>query len=145
MSSDPYAWVKAAHIFSLIAWMAAQFYLPRLYVYHAQVQVDSAEDMRFRIMERRLLRVIMNPAMVATWVFGLLLLWMVPEWLSQGWMHTKLLAVLLLSGFHGMLSRWRRDFDSGRNTRSERFYRIANEVPTVLLLVIVIMAVVKPF
>ncbi len=145
MSDDPYAWVKAAHLFAVIAWMAAQFYLPRLFAYHTQVAVGSAEDLRFQTMERRLLRIIMNPAMTATWLLGLLLLWLQPAWLSEGWLHVKLLAVLVLSGFHGALSRWRRDFAAGRNTRSERFYRIANELPTLLLLVIIIMVIVKPF
>ena len=141
-----YPWVKALHVVSLIAWMAALFYLPRLYVYHCAVARGSAESERFKVMEYRLLRQIMTPAMLATWGFGLLLVITpgVIDW-HAGWWHVKLLAVLLMTGFHGAASRWRRDFLEDRNIRPHRFYRFANEVPTLLMLVIVIMVIVRPF
>jgi protoporphyrinogen IX oxidase len=141
-----YLWTKAFHVISLIAWMAGMFYLPRLYVYHCEVRPGSAESERFKVMERRLLRQIINPAMIATWVFGILLV-LTPgmiDW-SAEWWHVKLAAVILLSGFHGAASRWRRDFLEDRNTRPQRFYRIANEVPTVLMVIIVVMVIVRPF
>jgi putative membrane protein len=138
-----YPWIKAFHIISLIAWMAAIFYLPRLYVYHCQVAVGSAESERFKVMERRLLKQIMTPAMIATWVFGILLV-LTPGIISwtAGWWYVKLVSVILLTGFHGAMSKWRKDFLNDRNRRPERFYRIANEVPTVLMF---IMVVVQPF
>jgi putative membrane protein len=141
-----YLWIKALHVISLIAWMAAMFYLPRLYVYHCQVPAGSVESERFKVMERRLLKQIMTPAMIATWVFGILLV-LTPgiiTW-TQGWWYVKLVSVILLTGFHGAMSKWRKDFLNDRNRRPERFYRIANEVPTVLMFVIVIMVIVKPF
>jgi protoporphyrinogen IX oxidase len=141
-----YLWIKAFHVISMVAWMAGMFYLPRLYVYHCEVAAGSAESERFKVMERRLLRQIINPAMGATWLFGILLVLTpgVIDW-AAGWWHAKLTAVILMSGFHGALSRWRRDFMEDRNTRPQRFYRIANEVPTLLLIVIVIMVIVRPF
>jgi putative membrane protein len=141
-----YPWLKAFHIIAMIAWMAGLLYLPRLYVYHCEVKPGSAESERFKVMERRLLRQIMLPAMIAVWVFGLLLVLTpgVIDW-HAGWWHVKLTMVILLSGFHGALSKWRRDFLEDRNTRPQRFYRIANEVPTVLMVVIVIMVIVRPF
>jgi protoporphyrinogen IX oxidase len=141
-----YPWTKAFHIISLIAWMAGMLYLPRLYVYHCEVRPGSVESERFKVMEHRLLRQIINPAMIATWTFGVLLV-LTPgiiRW-TAGWWYIKVVAVLLLSGFHGKLSRWRRDFLEDRNARPQRFYRIANEVPTVLMIVIVVMVVVRPF
>ena len=141
-----YPWLKAFHIIAMIAWMAGLLYLPRLYVYHCEVKPGSAESERFKVMERRLLRQIMLPAMIAVWVFGLLLVLTpgVIDW-HAGWWHVKLTMVILLSGFHGALSKWRRDFLEDRNTRPQQFYRIANEVPTVLMVVIVIMVIVRPF
>ncbi len=136
-------WIKALHIISVIAWMAALFYLPRLLVYHAEAEKNSAITDTFKIMERRLLKVIMTPAMIATWVFGL---WLVIEeqlW-SAGWLHAKLLLVLLMSGFHGALSKWVREFAQDRNTKSSKFFRIANEVPTALMIGIVLLVVIKP-
>ena len=141
-----YPWVLSFHVISLIAWMAALFYLPRLYVYHCQVAVGSKESERFKVMERRLLKQIMTPAMISTWVFGILLV-LTPgiiTW-TEGWWYVKLASVVLLSGFHGATSKWRKDFLNDRNRRPERFYRMANEVPTVLMVVIVIMVIVKPF
>jgi putative membrane protein len=141
-----YLWLKAFHVISVIAWMAGMFYLPRLYVYHCMAAPGTSESERFKVMERRLLKQIINPAMYATWTFGILLALTpgVIDW-RAGWWLVKLAAVLLLSGFHGAISKWRRDFLDDRNTRPERFYRIANEVPTLLMLVIVIMVIVKPF
>jgi putative membrane protein len=141
-----YPWVLSFHVISLIAWMAAMFYLPRLYVYHCQVAVGSSDSERFKVMERRLLKQIMTPAMIATWVFGILLV-LTPGIITwhQGWWYVKLVSVLLLTGFHGAASKWRKDFLNDRNKRPERFYRIANEVPTILMVVIVIMVIVKPF
>jgi putative membrane protein len=141
-----YLWIKALHVVSMVAWMSGMFYLPRLFVYHCDLVRGSAESERFKVMERRLLRQIINPAMIATWSFGILLVLTpgVIDW-SAGWWHVKLLAVLLMSGVHGAMSKWRREFMEDRNTRSQRFYRIANEVPTVLLLIIVVMVIVRPF
>jgi putative membrane protein len=141
-----YAWIKAFHVMSLIAWMAGLFYLPRLYVYHCMVERGSAESERMKVMERRLLKQITTPAMIATWVFGVLLVLTpgVVQWASIWW-PAKLLCVVLMSGFHGAASKWRKDFLEDRNTKPQRFYRLANEVPTVLMFVIVIMVIVKPF
>ena len=141
-----YPWIKALHVISVIAWMAGMLYLPRLYVYHCEVAPGSRESERFKVMERRLLRQIILPAMLAVWGFGLLLAFTpgVIDW-HAGWWQVKLAAVLALSGFHGALSRWRRDFLEDRNTRPQRFYRIANEVPTVLMIIIVVMVIVRPF
>jgi protoporphyrinogen IX oxidase len=141
-----YPWIKALHVISVIAWMAGMLYLPRLYVYHCEVKPGSVESERFKMMERRLLRQIILPAMLAVWGFGLVLAFTpgVIDW-HAGWWHVKLAAVLALSGFHGALSRWRRDFLEDHNTRPQRFYRIANEVPTVLMIIIVVMVIVRPF
>jgi putative membrane protein len=141
-----YPWTKALHVISLIAWMAGMLYLPRLYVYHCDVKPGSLESERFKVMEYRLLRQITNPAMISTWLFGTMLVLTpgVIDWLA-GWWHVKLTAVILLSGFHGMLSRWRRDFMEDRNRRPQRFYRFVNEVPTILMVIIVVMVIVRPF
>lgn len=139
-----YPWLKALHIIAVIAWMAGMLYLPRLFVYHCETQVGTAEYERFKVMERKLMRVIINPSMIAVWVLGLTLAYVLNVW-GEGWFHTKLLLVIVLSALHGMLSRWRRDFERGQNTRSQRFYRIVNEVPAVLMALIVVLVVVKPF
>jgi len=141
-----YPWIKALHVIAVISWMAGLLYLPRLFVYHCDVPRGSPESERFKVMERRLLKQIMTPAMIAVWVLGILLVITpgVLDW-SAGWWHVKLLLVILMSGFQGGLSRWRRDFLEDRNTRSQRFYRIANEIPTVLMVIIVIMVIAKPF
>jgi protoporphyrinogen IX oxidase len=141
-----YPWIKAAHIFSVIAWMAGLLYLPRLFVYHAAASPGSETAETFKLMERRLLRGIMNPAMIAVWVFGLLLAATpgVVAW-STGWIYVKLSAVLGLTFYHHVLARWRRDFAAERYPHRQRFFRFANEVPTLLLLVILVMVVVKPF
>ena len=140
-----YPWTKAFHVIAMIAWMAATFYLPRLFVYHCAMRPGSAESERFKIMEYRLFKQIMNPAMIATWVFGIILV-LTPgiiDW-AAGWWHVKLFCVILMSGFHGAMSRWRKDFLADANKRSHKFYRIANEIPTVLMVVIVIMIIVRP-
>lgn len=140
-----YEWIKALHVISIIAWMAGLLYLPRLFVYHCQVQAGSEASETFKVMERRLLRAIMNPAMIAAYVFGIAMIVLTPEWMKQGWLHAKLLFVLLLTVSHMMMARWRRDFAEDRNTRPQRFFRIANEVPTLLMIGIVIFVIVKPF
>ena len=146
LSGTAYLWIKALHIISVIAWMAGMFYLPRLFVYHCDAAPGSPQSETFKVMERRLIRAIINPAMVASFVFGLILLANLPSatW-SEAWIWVKLALVIGLAGFHGMLSRWRRDFEADRNTRPAKFYRIANEIPTVAVIIIVIMVVVKPF
>ena len=140
-----FLYTKSLHVIAVIAWMAGLFYLPRLYVYHCQLVRGSVESERFKVMERRLLKQIMNPAMIATWGFGILLV-LTPgavNWAAPWW-HVKLLSVILMSGFHGAASKWRRMFLEDRNTKPQRFYRIANEVPTVLMVIIVIMAIAQP-
>jgi protoporphyrinogen IX oxidase len=138
-------WVKAAHVISVIAWIAGMLYLPRLFVYHAGAERGSIQSETFKIMERRLYRGITTPAMILTWAFGL---WMVfsgvVDWAS-GWPYVKAAFVLGLSGFHGFLGRLRRDFENDRNERSARFYRAINEIPTVAMIVIVVAVIVKPF
>lgn len=138
-----YEWVKALHAISIIAWMAGLLYLPRLYVYHTQVAVGSEQSELFKVMERRLLRAIMNPAMIASWIFGLWLMLLIEAW-TQPWFHAKLLAVLLMTGAHMAMAKWRKDFEADRNERGHKFYRIANEVPTVLMVAVVILVIVKP-
>src|SRR2546421_6625437 len=127
-----YDWIKAFHIIALIAWMAGMLYLPRLFVYHAVAAIGSPQSETFKIMERRLLKAIINPAMIATWILGL---WLAFDagWWAAGWLHAKLALVVILSGVHGFFARWVKDFAADRNTRSETFYRAVNEVPTVLM------------
>jgi putative membrane protein len=139
-----YLWLKAFHIIAVIAWMAGMLYLPRLFVYHCETKPGTPEYDRFVLMERKLMRIIINPSMVAVWVLGLLLVETLQAW-AAGWFHAKLALVIGLSGMHGMFSRWRRDFEQGRNARTQRFFRIVNEVPAVLMILIVILVVVKPF
>ncbi len=141
-----YPWIKALHILSVIAWMAGLLYLPRLFVYHAAARLGSSASETFKVMERRLLRGIMMPAMIATYVFGVLLALTpgVVDW-RAGWIYAKLAAVLALTVFHVLLARWRRDFAADRDRHSARFFRFINEVPTLLLIAIVILVVVKPF
>jgi putative membrane protein len=141
-----YLWLQAFHVISVIAWMAGLFYLPRLYVYHTMVLAGTAENERMKLMEGRLLRQIMTPAMISTWFFGVLLM-LTPgmvDW-KAGWWHMKLLAVVLLTVYHFALAAWRRGFLLDRNRRSERFFRVINEVPTVLMIIAVVMVIVKPF
>ena len=135
-------WFLAFHIISFTAWMAGMFYLPRLYVYHCQTIPGTAESERFKVMEVKLLRLIINPAMISTFLFGTLLI-LTPgavDW-HAAWWWTKLICIILMTAFHGLLSVWRKDFLNDRNTRSEKFYRIANEVPTILFIIIVLAVV----
>jgi len=145
MLLEYYFWIKAFHVISVIAWMAAMLYLPRLYVYHCRVAAGSEADGLFKTMEVKLLRAILNPAMIAAWLFGILMLVANPALLSQPWMHVKLTAVVILSALHGFMARWRKDFVNATNRHSERFYRVMNEVPAVLMVIIVIMVIVQPF
>ena len=137
-------WVKALHVMAVISWMAAILYLPRLMVYHADSAVGSDKSETFKVMERRLLRGIATPAMVATWLFGLWMAWGIGAW-SEGWLHAKLAQVVALSAYHMAMARWVRTFAEDRNVRPARFYRIANEVPAVFMVAVVILVVVKPF
>jgi protoporphyrinogen IX oxidase len=139
-----YNWLKAFHVIAVIAWMAGMFYLPRLFVYHCAAPARSKLSETFKVMERRLLKIIINPAMLASWILGLWLAFSA-GWFSSGWLWAKLLLVLALSGLHGFYARWVRDFARDQNQHTGKFYRIVNEVPTVLLIGIVILAVVKPF
>ena len=139
-----YDWLKAFHIISFIAWMAGMLYLPRLFVYHAAAQAGSELSETFKVMERRLLRAIINPAMIATFVFGIWMLLLNPSLLQQPYMHAKLGLVVLMTGVHIWLSRLRHQFEADANSHSQKFYRILNEVPTVLMIGIVIMIVVRP-
>lgn len=141
-----YPWLKALHVIAAIAWIAGMLYLPRLYVYHAEAAPGSPQSETFKTMERRLLRAIVDPAMAAAWLLGLLLLWLdSPGIWASGWIWVKLAAVLALSALHGFLARWRKDFAADRNRRPARFYRLVNEIPTVLLILIVVMVIVRPF
>lgn len=140
-----YEWFKVAHLISMVCWMSAMFYLPRLFVYHSQVTTGSAEDDRFKIMEKNLLRKIMNPAMICTLIFGLMLA-KIYGFKNLGlWFHLKMSFTIILVTFHGMCSRWRKDFTNGNNKHSEKFYRIMNEVPPILMVLIVILVIIKPF
>lgn len=143
-----YPWTKSLHIMSVIAWMAGLFYLPRLYVYHAERATEGGElDTTLKVMEEKLLKVIVNPAGVATWIFGLALAFTpgIIDWTSDGWAYLKALLVIGMTWYHHLLMRWRKDFLAGTNTRPGRFYRLMNEVPTLLMAGIVIMVIVKPF
>jgi len=144
--SQNHEWVEAFHIISVIFWMAGMFYLPRLYVYHAQVPVGSDLSENYKKMEVLLLRRIINPAMIAAFLFGGLLLWTFWDaYSSDTWLHIKLTAVLAMSAYHGFLSRWRKEFDRDERPLTSRQLRLLNEVPPVLTIIIVIMVVVKPF
>lgn len=141
-----YLWTKSVHLMAVMAWMAGLFYLPRLYVYHSDIPTGGAESARFMTMERLLLRAIMNPAMIATWLLGIVLVLTpgVVSWTS-GWWYVKLLSVLLMTGFHMHLARARRQFAEDKRLRNQRYWRVMNEVPTLLMIIIVIMVIVKPF
>jgi putative membrane protein len=139
-----YLWLKSFHVIAIIAWMAGMLYLPRLFVYHCEAARGSIQSETFKIMERRLLKAIINPAMIVTWVLGLYLAF-AGGWFQSGWLHGKLLLVVILSAVHGVLVKHTREFAEDRNTRPTRYYRILNEVPTVLMIGIVILVIVKPF
>jgi protoporphyrinogen IX oxidase len=144
-----YLWIKAFHIIAVIAWMAGMLYLPRLFVYHCAAEKGSVQSETFKVMERRLLRAIIDPAMIATWLLGLSLAWLGPDsrfgWFAAGWLQAKIVLVVAMSAVHGLLARWVKDFATDRNRHSPKFYRIINEVPTLLLILIVLLVVLKPF
>jgi len=137
-------WIKAFHVISVIAWMSGMFYLPRLFVYHTETTPGSLESERFKVMERRLLKAIVNPAMIATWVFGLTLAWLT-EVYKDHWFEAKFALVIVMSGLHGYFVGRVRAFAEDRNDKSARFYRVLNEVPPLLMVFIVILVIVKPF
>jgi putative membrane protein len=137
-------WIKALHVIAVIAWMAGLLYLPRLFVYHAQAESGSKQSETFKVMESRLLRMIMNPAMIVVWITGPLLAWRQQMYLDR-WLWAKMVLVALLTWYHHALGLWRKDFAADRNTRHQRFYRVVNEVPTVLMVGIVVLVIVKPF
>jgi putative membrane protein len=139
-----YLWLKALHIVAVVAWMAGMLYLPRLFVYHAAAKPGSELSETFKTMEYRLLNFIMTPAMIVAWIVGIVLL-LQGQWLGAGWFHAKFAAVLLMTALHGLFSHWVNEFRFNRNRHSQKFYRIVNEIPTGLLIVIVVLVVVKPF
>jgi protoporphyrinogen IX oxidase len=142
---EHYLMIKSLHIISVIAWMAGLLYLPRLFVYHSQIDPESPSHALLKVMEKRLLRYIMNPAMIASLVFGLLLISITGALTSGGWMHAKFALLLGLFAVHGMLAKYRKDFEQDRNIHGHKFYRVLNEVPTLLMIIIVFFAVMKPF
>lgn len=143
---DHYNWIKAFHLIAVISWMAGMLYLPRLFVYHADAEKGSELSETLKIMERKLLRIIINPAMAITWILGLSMLFANTTLMtSGGWMHVKLTAVVLLSAFHGYLAKQRKVFLRDENKKTSKFYRKINEIPTILMIAIVIMVIVKPF
>lgn len=139
-----YEWVKALHIVAVISWMAGLLYLPRLLIYHFDAEAGSVQSETFKVMERRLLKVIMTPAMIVAWVLGLWLVYLTGAH-SEGWFVAKFFLLILLSAFHGFQAKWVREFREDKRLRSTKFYRVANEGPTLLMIFIVILVVVKPF
>lgn len=139
-----YEWILALHIIAVIAWMAGLLYLPRLFVYHSEAEIGSDKSETFKVMERRLLKAIMNPAMLVAWIAGI---WLAAsgDWFSEPWLHAKLTLVVAMTISHMAMGKWRKDFEADKNTKSHRFFRIANEVPTVLMIIIVVLVAVKPF
>ena len=144
--SEFYNWIKALHVISVIAWMAGMLYLPRLFVYHCEAEPGSKQSETFKVMERKLLKTIINPAMIGTWIFGLALAF---SWgfttPGSGWLHAKILLVVVLSGIHGYLAKSVRLFAQDMNEKSQRFWRVLNEMPALLMIFIVILVIVKPF
>jgi putative membrane protein len=141
---DYYLVIKALHVIAVIAWMAGMLYLPRLFVYHTQTVPGAPDYERFVVMEHKLLKIIMNPAMIAVWMLGLALAWLTDGW-ALHWLQAKLALVVAMTGLHHLYALWAKDFAQGRNTRPASFFRIWNEAPTLLMIAIVILAVVKPF
>jgi putative membrane protein len=137
-------WLKALHILAVISWMAGMLYLPRLYVYHAECGPGTPQAETFKTMERRLLRQIMNPAMIVVWITGPLLAWRMGMW-KDGWLHAKFALVVLLTVYHHLLGLWRKDFAADRLPHDARFFRLVNEVPALLLIGIVVLVVLKPW
>ncbi len=146
---NTYGWIKAFHIIAVIAWMAGMLYLPRLFVYHCAAEKGSVQSETFKVMERRLLRAIINPAMIATWVLGLWLAWLGPDshygWFASGWLQAKLALRRRAICRAWVFARWVKDFAADHNRHSQKFYRIINEIPTILMIIIVILVVLKPF
>lgn len=142
---ENYVWFKSLHVIAVIAWMAGLLYLPRLFVYHADAAPGSELSETLKIMERRLLRAIMNPAMMAVYLFGGLMVWSLGEaiW-AQPWWHIKATCIVLLTWLHHVFGKWRKDFEKDQNTRPAKIYRIANEGPTLLMIIIVIMVIAQP-
>ena len=141
---ENYYWLLSLHIISVISWMAGMFYMPRLFVYHCRLDVGTEAYEMFMEMERKLIRIIINPAMIFAWIFGLSLAFSQDLW-GDHWFQVKFFIVTVMSGFHGFLSRWRRQFARGENCHSERFYRIVNEIPTLMMFAIVFLVILKPF
>jgi len=139
-----YLWLKALHLIAVISWMAGMLYLPRLFVYHAAAAPGSEQSETFKVMERRLYKFIMTPAMVVTWLAGMVLVFQ-GGWFAAAWFHAKLALVVVMTIMHGLLGHWANEFFYDRNRRGPKFYRIANEIPTLLLIAIVILVTVKPF
>lgn len=142
---DYYFYIQSIHVISIIAWMAGLLYLPRLFVYHAEASTGTELSETLKIMEARLLRIIMNPAMIVAWLFGTAMLYAQPALLESGWMHVKLTAVILMSVLHMVFAKWRKNFAADQNKHSTKFFRISNEGPTLLMILIVVMAIAKPF
>lgn len=143
--AEYYLYIKAFHIISVISWMAGMLYLPRLYVYHVDAKKGSELSETLKIMERRLLKIIINPAMVLTFIFGIWMIVLNPELMKQGWLHGKIFLVIILAGIHGFLSATRKKFERDENKRSAKFYRMMNEVPALIMMAIVVLVVVQPF
>lgn len=142
-SANIFLLLKSLHIIAVISWMAGLLYLPRLFVYHVGIEKKSQSDEMLQLMEKRLLKFIMNPAMIVVFVTGISMIHFVG--MADGWLHIKILLVLFMAGFHGFLAKSRKDFVNGNNKNSEKFYRIANEVPTILMIAIVFLVIFKPF
>ncbi len=140
-----YLWLKALHVISVMAWMAGLLYLPRLFAYHAESKVGSEQSETFKTMESRLLRIIMNPAMIAAWLFGILMITANPSLFEHGWMHVKFMLVIIMSILHMVFSKWRKNFAVDKNVKSAKFYKLWNEAPAAIMVIIVIMAVAEPF
>jgi len=141
---DAYLWVKAFHIIFVIFWMAGMFMLPRYFAYHSECAVGSEEDKKWVEREKRLMNIIVNPAIIVTWILGVMLVLNI-GFGAGGWLHLKLLLVFLLSGLHGVFSRWRKDFSKGERKHSDKFYRRINELPAVFIIIVVILVIVRPF
>ena len=140
-----YLTLKAIHLIAVMSWMAGLLYLPRLFVYHAQAETGSESSEMLKVMERRLLKFIMNPASIITWIFGGLMIYANPTLMQAGWMHGKLALVIVMTGMHHAMMAWRKKFEADENTKGDKFYRIMNEIPTVLMILIIVFAVVEPF
>lgn len=143
--ADYYLWYKSIHVIAAISWMAAILYLPRIFVYHTRVKVDSEMDKTFKVMEKKLLRIIMTPSMVVTYIFGIINAYIYGFSVLGMWFHIKMVAVLGMTVMHGLCARWVRIFANGNNKNSEKFYRMINEIPALFMIIAVIMVIVKPW